>query len=45
MLCHGYMPIVIEAVPSDQFANWVVEKKNKFVEKNNNTLALNNKDN
>lgn len=39
---HGYMPIVIEAVPSDQFAMWVIETKNKFAKINKNTLALAN---
>ena len=42
---HGYMPIVIEAVPADQFAAWVIETKNKFAKINNNTLALANIDN
>ena len=42
---HGYMPIVIEAVPADQFASWVIENKNKFAKFKNNTLALANTDN
>ena len=42
---HGYMPIVIEAVPEDQFASWVVETKNKFAKMETNTLALANKNN
>ena len=42
---HGYMPIVIEAVPAEQFASWIIKKKNKFVKLNNNTLALAKSDN
>ena len=32
---HGYMPIVIEAFPEDQFASWIIENKNKFAKINN----------
>ena len=39
---HGYMPIVIEAIPADQFASWATETKNKFAKLNNDTLALAN---
>ena len=39
---HGYMPIVIEAIPADQFASWATEKKNKFAKLDNDTLALAN---
>ena len=42
---HGYMPIVIEAIPADQFASWVIETKNKYAQINSNALALVNVDN
>jgi cytochrome c oxidase subunit 2 len=42
---HGYMPIVIEAIPPDQFATWVKETKNKYAQTKSNTLALAIKDN
>ena len=39
---HGYMPIVIEAIPADQFATWVIKTKNKYAKIDNNNLALAN---
>jgi heme/copper-type cytochrome/quinol oxidase subunit 2 len=39
------MPIVIEAIPPDQFATWVKETKNKYAQTKSNTLALAIKDN
>ena len=37
---HGYMPIVIEALPEKQFLAWVQNNKNKFAMLEKNTLAL-----
>ena len=37
---HGYMPIVIEAVPEEKFLAWIQNTKNKFATLNKDTLAL-----
>ena len=39
------MPIVIEAVPEEQFLAWIKKTKNKFAMLDKKTLALVNLDN